>query len=85
MKHAYQITDTAYKMLYQASFLEIMYRYDIRRNIQNQITDLSNIKIWKDVFENLSPNLNTHDFGCVASIICRGVLRKWTIKSSKFN
>ena len=45
MKHAYQISDTAYKMLYQASCLEIMYRYDIRRNIQNQITDLSNIKI----------------------------------------
>ena len=52
MKHAYLITDTAYKMLNQASFLEIMYNYDIRRNIQNQTTDLSNIEIWKleDVF-----------------------------------
>ena len=38
MKHAYLITDTAYKMLNQASFLEIMYRYD-RRNTQNQNTD----------------------------------------------
>ena len=50
MKHAYLITNTAYKMLYQESFLEIMYRYEIRRNVQNQITDLSNIKICKDVF-----------------------------------
>ena len=25
----------------------------------------------KDVFENLSPNLNTHDFGCVANITCQ--------------
>ena len=30
MKHAYLITDTDYKMLNQALFLEIMYRYDIR-------------------------------------------------------
>ena len=37
-------------MLYQASFLEIMYWYQIRRNVQNQNTDLSNIEIWKDVF-----------------------------------
>ena len=50
MKHAYLITDTAYKMLYQASFLEIMYRYEHWRNVQNQNTDLSNIEIWKDVF-----------------------------------
>ena len=28
MKHAYLITDTTYKMLNQASFLENMYRYD---------------------------------------------------------
>ena len=45
MKHAYLLTDTTYKMLYQAPFLEIMYRYDIRRNVQNQNTDLSNIEI----------------------------------------
>ena len=44
MKHAYLITGTAYKMLYQALFLEIMYRCDIR-NVQNQITDLNNIEI----------------------------------------
>ena len=62
MKHAYLITETACKMLYQASFFQIVYRYQIRRNVQNQNTDLSNIEIWKDVFENLSPNLNTHFF-----------------------
>ena len=50
MKHAYLITDTAYKMLYQASFLEILYRYEIRKNVQNQNTDLSNIEIRKVVF-----------------------------------
>ena len=50
MKNAYLITDTAYKMLSQASFLGIMYKYDIRRNVQNQTADLSNIEIWKDVF-----------------------------------
>ena len=50
MKHAYLITNTAYKMLYHTSFLEIMYRYQIRRNVQNLNTDLSNIEIWKDVF-----------------------------------
>ena len=44
MKHAYLITYTAYKMLNQASYLEIMHRYD-RKNIQNQNTDLSNIDI----------------------------------------
>ena len=71
MKHAYLITDPAYKMLYQAPFLKIMYRYDIRRNVQNENTDLSNISIRKDAFENLSPYLNTHDFGCVANITCR--------------
>ena len=38
MKHAYLITNTAYKMLNQASFLEIMHRYD-RSNAQNQNTD----------------------------------------------
>ena len=38
MKHAYLITNTAYKMLNQASFLEIMLRYD-RSNTQNQNTD----------------------------------------------
>ena len=30
----YLFTDTAYEMLYEASFLDIMYRYDIRRNVQ---------------------------------------------------
>ena len=45
MKHANLITDTAYKMPYQASFLEILYRYPIRRNVQNQNTDLSIIEI----------------------------------------
>ena len=48
MKHAYLITDTAYRM--QSSFLEIMYRYDIARYVQKQNTDLSNIEIWKDMF-----------------------------------
>ena len=38
MKHAYLITNTAYKILNQASFLEIMHRYN-RTNIQNQNTD----------------------------------------------
>ena len=33
MKHAYLITNTAYEMLNQASFL-IMHRYDIRRHVQ---------------------------------------------------
>ena len=36
MKHAYLITNTAYKMLNQTSFLEIMNRYDIRRNVQTR-------------------------------------------------
>ena len=45
MKHAEIITNTGYKKLNQALFLEIMYRYDIRRNVQNQNTDLSNIEI----------------------------------------
>ena len=39
MKHAYSITETAFKMLKQAPFLKIMYRYDIRRNVQNENTD----------------------------------------------
>ena len=30
MKHAHLITDTAYKMLNEASFLESMYRHDIK-------------------------------------------------------
>ena len=34
MKLVYLFTDTAYEMLYEASFLDIMYRYDIRRNVQ---------------------------------------------------
>ena len=68
MKYAHLITDTADKMLYQEHILDIMYRYDIRRNIQNQNTDLSNIEKRKDVFENLSPNLNTHDLCCVTNI-----------------
>ena len=45
MKHDYLITNTAYKMLYQASFLQIVYRYQIRRNVQTQNTDLNNIEI----------------------------------------
>ena len=36
MKHAYLITDTAYKMLNQASFLDVMYKYDIRRNVKTK-------------------------------------------------
>ena len=44
MKNAYLITNTAYKMLHQTSFLEIMHRRD-KTNIQNQNTDLSNIDI----------------------------------------
>ena len=47
MKHAYLITETAYKMLYQASFLQIVYRYQIRSNVQTQNTDLNNIEIEK--------------------------------------
>ena len=56
MKHAYLFTDTAYKMLYQAPFLEIMCRYDIRRNVKNENTDLSiyldrkrSFCVWKSV------------------------------------
>ena len=50
MKHAYLITNTAYKMLNRTSFLEIKHRYDIRRYMyKNQNTDLSNIEISKDV------------------------------------
>ena len=45
MKHAEIITNTGYKKLNQALFLEIMYRYDIRRHVHNQNTDLSNIEI----------------------------------------
>ena len=47
MKHTYLIAGTAYKMLYLASFLQIAYRYQIRKNVQNQNTDLSNIEISK--------------------------------------
>ena len=71
MKHTNLITDTACKMLYQAPFLKIRYRYGIRRNVQNENTDLSNISIRKDMFKNLSPNTKTHDFSCVAKITCR--------------
>ena len=38
---------------------------------KNQNTDLCIIEISKDVFWNLSPNLNTHDFDCVAYKICQ--------------
>ena len=34
MKHAYVITNTAYRMLNLTSFLEIKHRYDIRRYVQ---------------------------------------------------
>ena len=37
-------------MLFQAPFPEIMCRYQIIRNAQNQNTDLRNVNIWKDVF-----------------------------------
>ena len=42
-----------------------MYRYDIRKQVQNQNKDLS---MRTKVFENVSPNLNIHDFGCVANL-----------------
>ena len=45
MKRAYLTTDTAYKILYHASFLQLVYRYQIRRNVQNQNTGFSNIEI----------------------------------------
>ena len=45
MKHAYLTLTLPIKMLNQASFLEIMYRYDVRRHVQNKNTDLSNIEI----------------------------------------
>ena len=48
------LTDTAYKMLYQAPFLELMHRYDIRRNGQNHNTDFSNIEIRNDVFKSVT-------------------------------
>ena len=35
MKHAYLITDTTYKMPNQASFLEIMYRYEHQKTCTN--------------------------------------------------
>ena len=48
MKHAKFITDTAYKMLYPGIiFWNYVYIYEIRRNVQNQNTDLSNKEIWK--------------------------------------
>ena len=71
MKHVYLLTDTAYKMLYPAPFLELMNTYGSRRNDQNQKKDLSNIEMRKDVFENLSHNLSTHYFSCVSNITCR--------------
>ena len=45
MKHAYLITDTGFKMFNHSSSLQIVYRYQFRRNVQNQNTDLSNIEI----------------------------------------
>ena len=45
MKHAYLITYTAYKMLHQASFLEIMYTYDIRRNDFACVANIYEIQI----------------------------------------
>ena len=55
IKHSYLITNTVYKMLHQTSFLEIMHRYDIRRNVKKKKkkkknTNLCNIKISKDPF-----------------------------------
>ena len=40
MKHAYLITNTAYKMLNQTSFLEIKHRYAIRRYVQKTKTPI---------------------------------------------
>ena len=78
IKHSYLITNTVYKMLHQTSFLEIMHRYDIRRNVKKKRKRKRKTPIYvisrfqKIRFENLSPKLNTHDFGSVAYIItCR--------------
>ena len=54
IKNMIILTDTAYNRLYQAPFLEIIYRYDIRRNGQNQNTDFSNIEIRNDVFKSVT-------------------------------
>ena len=55
MKNAYLITNTAYKMLNQASFLEIMYIYmtDQIHKTKIPIKVISTFK--KMCFENLSP------------------------------
>ena len=45
MKHAYLITNSAYKVLNQASFLRIMHRYDRTNNIKTKTPILSNIDI----------------------------------------
>ena len=50
MKHAYLITNTAYKMLNRTSFLEIKHRYDIRRYVQKPKHRFKYIEILKDVF-----------------------------------
>ena len=39
----------------------------------------------KMCFENLSPNLNTHDFGCVANITCRASTHIACQRSEQFN
>ena len=36
MKHVYLLTDTAYKMLYQAPFLELMYTYVLEEMIKTK-------------------------------------------------
>ena len=70
MKHSYLITNTVYKMPHQTSFLEIMHRYDIGRNVKKPKTPIYVISRFQMTrFENLSLKLNTHDFGSVAYII----------------
>ena len=73
MKHTNLIKNTTYKMLNLASFMEIMHRLDIRRKfIYKTKTPVSVISRFEKMrFENLSPNLNTHYFGCVANMTCR--------------
>ena len=59
-----------------------MYRYDIRRHVQNQNKDLS---MRKKVFENLTPNFTTHDFGCVANLTSKASTHVAYKRSEQFN
>ena len=51
MKPAYLITDTTYKMLNQASCLEIMYRYDTkRRDLKRNVLKMCHLTLTHMIF-----------------------------------